>query len=144
MIVCCVCFIVSVLLSLSLVPLIRCYWCMETVVFVLQDYFRSEVSDHYSVDFLEKGRVLWCQSLFREFTLCYKIRIRLLGQVYHFDLLICHPYSFIGKFNPTHHFIISLDNIRTRNINPFIFMPSKFIEPKFIEPAVTLVFKPFH
>ena len=43
--------------------------------------------------FLEKGRVLWFQSLFREFTLSYKIRIRLLGQVYHFSLLICYPYS---------------------------------------------------
>ena len=30
-------------------------------------------------DFLERGRVLWFQPLFREFTLCYKIRIRLLG-----------------------------------------------------------------
>ena len=50
-----------------------------------------------SVDFLEKGRVLWFQSLFSEFTLCYKIRNRLLGQVYHFSLLICYPYSFISS-----------------------------------------------
>ena len=47
------------------------------------------------MDFLEKGRVLWFQSLFREFTLCYKIRNRLLGQVYHFSFLIWYPYSFI-------------------------------------------------
>ena len=31
----CVCFIVPFLLSLSLVPLIRCYWCIKTAVFVL-------------------------------------------------------------------------------------------------------------
>ena len=48
------------------------------------------------MDFLEKGRVLWFQSLFREFTLCYKIRIRLLGWVCHISLLICYPYSFIN------------------------------------------------
>ena len=35
MIVSCVCFTVPFLLSLSLVPLIRCYKCVETVVFVL-------------------------------------------------------------------------------------------------------------
>ena len=29
----------------------------------------------------------------REFTLCCKIRIRLVGQVYSFSLLICYPYS---------------------------------------------------
>ena len=46
------------------------------------------------MDFLVKGRVLWFQSLFREFTLTYKIRIRLLSRVYHFSLLICYPYSF--------------------------------------------------
>ena len=45
------------------------------------------------MDFLEKGWVLWFQSLFREFTLCYKIRNRFLGRVYHFSLLICYPYS---------------------------------------------------
>ena len=45
------------------------------------------------MDFLGKGRVLWFQSLFREFTLTYKIRIRLLSRVYHFSLLICYPYS---------------------------------------------------
>ena len=44
--------------------------------------------------YFEKGRVLWFQSLFREFTVSYKIRIRLLGHVYHFSLLICYPYSF--------------------------------------------------
>ena len=47
------------------------------------------------MDFFEKGRVLWFQTLFREFNLCYKIRNRLLGQVYHFSLLICYPYSLI-------------------------------------------------
>ena len=45
------------------------------------------------MNFLEKGGVLWFQSVFREFTLCYKIRNRFLGQVYHFSLLICYPYS---------------------------------------------------
>ena len=30
---------------------------METVVGFLQNYFEKEVSDHYYVDFLEKGRV---------------------------------------------------------------------------------------
>ena len=44
---------------------------------------KSQIPDHYSVNFLEKGRVLWFQSLFREFTLCYKIRIRFPGQVYY-------------------------------------------------------------
>ena len=44
----------------------------------------------------EKGRVLWFQSLFREFTLCYKIRNRFLSRVYHFSLLICYPYSLTG------------------------------------------------
>ena len=44
-----------------------------------------------------KGRVFWFQSLFREFTQCYKIRNRLLGQVYHFSLLICYPYSFMAS-----------------------------------------------
>ena len=45
------------------------------------------------MDFLKKGRVVLFESLFREFTVSYKIRIRLLGQVYHFSLLICYPYS---------------------------------------------------
>ena len=45
------------------------------------------------MDFLGKGRVLWFQSHFREFTLFNTIRIRLLDQVYHFSLLICCPYS---------------------------------------------------
>ena len=35
------------------------------------------------------------QSLFRKFTLSYKIRIRLLGQVYHLSFLICYPYSLL-------------------------------------------------
>ena len=47
------------------------------------------------MDFFEKARVHWFQSLFREFTLRYKIRNRLLSQIYHFSLLICYPYSFI-------------------------------------------------
>ena len=47
--------------------------------------------------FLEKGRVLWFQSPFREFTLCCKIRIRLLGQVYHFSLVNCYAYSLIQE-----------------------------------------------
>ena len=54
---CCICFFVHFLLSLSLVPLIRCYWCIE-IVLVLQNYFKSEVSDHLSVDFLEKRECL--------------------------------------------------------------------------------------
>ena len=49
------------------------------------------------MEFCEKGRVLWFQSLFREFTLCCKIRIGLLGEVYHFSLLICYPSSFIHQ-----------------------------------------------
>ena len=32
---CCVCFVVCFLLSLPVVPLIRHYWCVEIVVFVL-------------------------------------------------------------------------------------------------------------
>ena len=47
------------------------------------------------MDFLEKGRMLWFQLLVREFTLFCAMRSRLLGQVYHFSLLICYPYSFI-------------------------------------------------
>ena len=45
-----------------------------------------------------------------EFTLCYKIRKRLLGQVYHFSLLICYPYSFsaIDLLIPGRSTLISL------------------------------------
>ena len=38
--------------------------------------------------------VLWFHSLYREFSLSYKIRFRLLGQVYHFSLLICYSYLY--------------------------------------------------
>ena len=37
--------------------------------------FQNQVSDHYSVDFLEKGRLLWSQSLFRQFTIFYSSQI---------------------------------------------------------------------
>ena len=48
------------LFSLPLVFLTRCYWCIDTVASVVSNYFKSQVSgvsDHYSVDFLGKGRV---------------------------------------------------------------------------------------
>ena len=55
--------------------LIRCYQCIETAVCVFQSYFKCQVSDHYSVDFLEKRRVLWFQLLLREFRLLVKFVI---------------------------------------------------------------------
>ena len=69
---CCVCFLVCFLLSFSLHPLIRHYWCIKIVVFVLKNYSKSHVSNHFSVDFLEKGRVFWFESLLKEFTLFCK------------------------------------------------------------------------
>ena len=37
-------------------------------------------------------------SLESDHAICYKIRIRLLSQVYHFNLLICYPYLLL--FHP--------------------------------------------
>ena len=45
---------------------------------------KKSVSDHYSVDFLEKGRVFKLESLFRVVYPTINIIIRLVGQVYHF------------------------------------------------------------
>ena len=57
------------------------------------ELFKSQLSDHYSVDYLGKGRVFWFQSLFRV-CLPYSLHIfRHLGRVYHFSLLICYPCS---------------------------------------------------
>ena len=54
---------------------------------------KSQLSDHYSVDYLGKGTVFWFQSLFR-LCLPYSLHIfRHLGWVYHFNLLICYPCS---------------------------------------------------
>ena len=41
----------------SLVPLIRSYYCKEIVVSFEQNYFKSQLPDHCSVDYLGKGRV---------------------------------------------------------------------------------------
>ena len=51
-----------------------------------------QVSDHYSVDFLEKGRVL---SIILQgvYPILY-IKVRLLGQVYYFSFLVFCLYSF--------------------------------------------------
>ena len=52
----------------------------------------QKCSDHYSIVFLKKGRVLWFQSRFRESTLSILyITIRLLGQFDHLSLLNCYP-----------------------------------------------------
>ena len=61
------CLFVFSLSSLSLVPLTRSYYCRETAVSVASNYFKSQLPDHYSVDFLGKGRVFLFQSLFRVF-----------------------------------------------------------------------------
>ena len=58
MIACCVFLIVSVLLSLSLVLLIRHNLCMETVVFCFVKLFQTSGFRSLPVDFLEKGRLL--------------------------------------------------------------------------------------
>ena len=42
-------------------------------------------------------RVLWFQSLFKEFALFYTIRIKLLGQNYHCSLWICYLHSFVDR-----------------------------------------------
>ena len=52
---CCVCCFVYYLISLSLVALTRSYWGIEIVRHVR--LFIKSVSDHYSVNFLEKGWV---------------------------------------------------------------------------------------
>ena len=52
---CCVCFLGFTLFSLSLVSLIRCYYCIETFVSLLWNYLKSQVSDYFSVNYLEKG-----------------------------------------------------------------------------------------
>ena len=66
---CCVCFSVSFLLSLILVPLIvASAWKILCLFF---ETIFSQVLDHWSVDFREKGRLRWFRSLFRESTLFY-------------------------------------------------------------------------
>ena len=42
-------------------------------------------------------RVIWFQSLFKEFALFYTIRIKLLGQNYHCSLGICYLHSFVDR-----------------------------------------------
>ena len=54
---CCVCFFLSFFLPLFPVPLNKDYQCIETHMFLLKMYLKSHISVHYSVDFLEKGRV---------------------------------------------------------------------------------------
>ena len=65
------------------------------------------------MDFLEKGRVIWFQSLFRELTLCYKIRNRFLGRVDHLSLLICYPYSV--DFNLIEYLLLDRQGGNTNN-----------------------------
>ena len=80
------------LFYLSLVPLTRRYWSIEIVVSVVWNYFKNQLSDHYSVDFLGLERVFKFHSLG-----ClpyFFIIIRLLGQDYHVNFLICYPCSF--------------------------------------------------
>ena len=61
------------------------------------ELFKSQLSDHCSVDYLGKGRVFWFQSLFRV-CLPYSLHIfRHLGRVYHFSFLICYPCSSHSK-----------------------------------------------
>ena len=52
-----------------------CLWSLlirtETALSLVQSYFRSQVSHHYSVDFLGKGRMFSFQSPFRVSTLLY-------------------------------------------------------------------------
>ena len=81
----CVCFSVFILLSWSLVPSTRSYLSIEIIVSVVWNFFKRHVSDHNSVDYLEEGGVFWSQSPFRVSTLC--IIIRLLGWLYHFNIL---------------------------------------------------------
>ena len=56
----------------------------------------SQVSEHYFMDFLEKGE---CFDLTHSSGCVYPTLyiIRLLGRVYHFGLLICYPCPFITR-----------------------------------------------
>ena len=76
---CCVCFF-AFLSSLSLVTFTSSYWCLEIVV-----------SDHYSVDFQGKEWFDFNHSLWCVYLALYSIK--LLGRVYHFSFVICHPCS---------------------------------------------------
>ena len=51
---CCVCFSAFSLFSLSLVPLTRSYWCIKIAVSLVLNYFKSQISCNYSLDFLGK------------------------------------------------------------------------------------------
>ena len=88
----CVCSLF--LLPLSLVSLIRHYWCIEIVVFVLWNYFKSQFLITFLWISLKKGGCL-------DFTyplgsLLYFHTSHLdLCQVFHFSLLICHSYLFL-------------------------------------------------
>ena len=55
---------------------------------VVQNCFKSQLSDHYSVDSMEKGECFDFESLL---WVCLPYFI---GGVYHFSLLICYPCSY--------------------------------------------------